>query len=300
MRKHPLTTPVWADAIRVERKGESLIITGINHSSTPLAGVAVTADLLAQSLPPDSGPGNRRKKPPHVEFANATDDDKLMEFCKRWGPFDGSVTGMFSAPDSPRGWKLAVTETLPRLRAGQRGFTGVTRLIAEIQSEEPNPERFSQYHAQVSALGEQEVFFDLARFQNPGVQLAKAASQFAQTLVCRFLDEYPPHLLPTTEGPIELPPMDPSFIGKGIKHVLYGFLRLEYLRTDRRGLGVCPKCDEVFAKERAGAVFCCEECSKLRRSLEYYREVGRSKRQEKAVSSKSRPSHDALSKRIRT
>lgn len=295
MRARQLTTPVWAEEIRVERKGESFIITGKNHVARPVTGVAVNADLLAQSLPPNSGPGNRRKKPPHIEFANAIDDEKLIEFCKKWGPFDGSPRTLAF---SPRGRKLVVREDLVQLRAGQKAFSGVARLIAEIQSEKPNDERLSQYYAQIChSLPEREEFFDFARLQNPGWPPAKAACQYAQTLVCLFLDEYPPHLHPTTEGPVELPPIDPGLIGKGIKHALYGFLRLEYLQRNRRGLGVCPRCSDVFAKERWDAVFCSELCSKQHRSLEYYREHGRAKRQERAAASRSRSSPNPPSKR---
>jgi hypothetical protein len=64
MRRQKLTTPIWAEEIRVERKGESFIVTGKNHVTGPVAGLAINADLLAQSVPPDSGFGNRRKKPP--------------------------------------------------------------------------------------------------------------------------------------------------------------------------------------------------------------------------------------------
>jgi hypothetical protein len=193
-----------------------------------------------------------------------------------------------------------VRETLPQLRAGQKNFSSVARMIAEIQSEKPNPERLSHYFAQISALGEREAFFDFAHFGNRGRPLVEAAWQFAQTLVCQVLDEYPPRLHPTTEGPVELPPMDPDSIGKGIKHVLYGFLRFEYLQRDRLGLGVCAHCDDVFAREREGAVYCGEDCSKLHRSLDYYRKYGRSKRQEKAAASKSRSSPNASSKRSGT
>lgn len=101
MRKNRLTTPIWAEAIRVERKGESLIVTGKNHTPLPVAGVAVDADLLAQSVPLASWPENRRKKSPHIEFANASTDAKLIEFCKKWGPFDGSLVGPARIPKLP-------------------------------------------------------------------------------------------------------------------------------------------------------------------------------------------------------
>jgi hypothetical protein len=313
MRKNRLTTPIWAEAISVERKGECLIVAGKNHRSLPVLvremsrqpltlrrpRVDVTADLLAQSVPLASWSENRRKKPPHIEFANASTDAKLIQFCMKWGPFDGSPARYPPAPDSPRGWNVAVRENLQELRGSQKAFSGMARLIAEIQSNKPNPERFFQYYAQIChSLPERESFFDLAQKLNRSRPLANAAREYVQIVVCTLLNYFPPYLYPTADGPVELPPLDLS--GGGVKHALYCFLRLEYLRKDRRGVGVCPNCDDVFAKERKGAVFCCEDCSKLYRSLEYYREVGRAKRQEKTAASKSRSSPSAPSKRMRT
>ncbi len=296
MRAQPLTTPIWAEEIRVEHTGEHLIVSGKNHKSLPVAGVAVESDLLEQSVPLARWGENRRKKPPHIEFANATTDSKLVEFCRKWGPFDGSAEVQFRAPDSTRGRKLVVRENLCELRVRQKFFSGMARLIAEIQSEKPNPERLFQYYAQLSVLADRKIFFGLARGLDR-LSPTNAACQYAQIVVCGLLDQFPLRLHPTSERPVELPTLD--ICGRGVKDVLYGFLRLEYLRKNRRGLGVCPKCNEVFAKERQGTVFCCEICSKQHRSLEYYREQGRARRQEKAAASGSRSSPKAPSKRSR-
>ncbi len=296
MPKERWTTPIWAEGISVEREGDSLIVTGKNHTAFPVTGVAVGADLLTQSVPLASWSGNRRKKPPHIEFANATTEDKLIEFCRRWGPFDGSPGEWESrAPDSPRGWKIVVREDLPTLRGRQKAFSGMARLIAEIQSSKPNPERLFQYYAQLcTPPPEREAFFQSLSRGEP----AKAACEYVQTVLCILLSHYPPHLYPTTGGgPVELPPL--NILGAGVRHALYCFLRLEYLQKDRLGLGVCPRCDDVFAKERYGAVFCGEDCSKLYRSLEYYREHGRERRQDRVAASKSAFSSNAPSKRSR-
>jgi hypothetical protein len=171
----------------------------------------------------------------------------------------------------------------------------MARLVAEVQSNNPNPERFFQYYALICHdLPERKEFFGWLNRRQPR---ANAAREYVQIVVCTLLNYFPPYLYPTAEGPIELPPLD--ICGGGVKHALYCFLRLEYLQKDRRGLGVCPKCDEVFAKERAGAVYCGVDCSKQHRSLEYYREYGRAKRQEKAAGSGTRSSPDAPSKQSR-
>jgi hypothetical protein len=282
MRTRLLTTPVWAEEIRVEQTSESLIITGKNHTPWPVGGAAVGADLLAQSVPLVSCSEKRRKNPPHIEFANATTDTKLIKFCQKWGPYDGSPdVGHVRTSDSPHRWKV-VRENLPKLRGGQKSFSGIARLIAEIQSSKPNPERLFQYYTQLSAFPpEREAFFRNLSRGGP----AKAACEYVQTVVCTLLTQFPPHLYPTSKGPVELPPL--NVFGRGVKHALYCFLRLEYLKKDRLGLGVCPRCGDVFAKEREGAVFCDEDCSKLHRSLKYYREHGRARRQEKTAASRA-------------
>jgi hypothetical protein len=68
---------------------------------------------------------------------------------------------------------------------------------------------------------------------------------------------------------------------------LYYFLRLEYQQRGRIGLGLCPQCHEVFAKERRGAVFCRPGCSRRFRSKVDYYERGRDRRGKKKASLKS-------------
>jgi hypothetical protein len=300
VRKQSFTTPIWADEISVERTPKTLFVTGKNHTEGPVTNVPVEANLLAQSVPLARWPNDRRKKPPHVQFANATTDAKLIEFVKNWGPVDGSprVWMVEAVPIaqclSPRHSDVFVMrQNLRKLRLEQKTFSSAARLIAEIQSGKPDPERIFKYHGQLPNVinSTWKVFFNAASSLDPRQSPAHGACLLAQISLCTLLDQFPPRLFPTATGPVEFLPMDPTgSIGKGIKHVLYGFLRLEYLRTKRRGLGVCPKCNEVFAKERRGAVYCSELCSKQHRSLEYYREHGRARRREKAAASKPRSS----------
>jgi len=301
MLKQPFTVPIWAEEISVERTPQSLFVTGKNHKEGPVANVPVEADLLAQSVPLARWSNDRRKKPPHVEFANATTDTKLIKFVKNWGPVDAS----------PRVWAVSavpvaqcltpgrsdvgrIRQDLHKLRLEQRTFSSAARLIAETQSRNPNPERIFKYQGQLPNVVNStwKEFCNAASGVDPRRSLANGACLLVQISLCGLLDRFPPRLFPTFTGPVELLPIDPAGIGKGIKHVLYGFLRLEYLRRDRLGLGVCPRCSDVFAKERRGAVFCSELCSKQHRSLAYYREHGRARRQKKASASKHRSSLD--------
>ena len=306
MRKLPFTTPIWAEGISVEQKTSALIVSGKNHVGEPVGGVAVANDLLAQSVPVAWWPEDRRKKPPHVAFANATTEAKLIEFVKTWGPVDGTPEVCFiEGPSytSDRGLKLVVRQNLRRLRFEQRTFSGAARLVAEIQCDKPDPERIFNCLVQLQTE-HKDSFSRFARSLslNSDRTLADAACEVAESDLCELLDRFPARLFPTTAGPVEFPPMDlRGSRGRGVKHVLYGFLRLEYLRKDRLGLGLCPKCNEVFAKERRGAVCCSELCSKQHRSLKYYLEHGRARRQKRAATAKQHHSRTTAStKRNRT
>jgi hypothetical protein len=104
----------------------------------------------------------------------------------------------------------------------------------------------------------------------------------AEHYLCDVLNRFPTPIHATIEGPFELPPLDLESIGRGIKRILYSFLRMEYLRPrGRLGLGSCrnPKCNKLFVKERRGAVYCCVVCSHRDRALKQYHESGRAKRQ---------------------
>lgn len=293
MRELPFTTPIWAEGISVEQKTSALIVSGKNHVDEPVGDVAVVNDLLAQSVPVAWWAEDRRKKPPHVAFANATTEAKLIEFVKIWGPVDGTPEVCFiEGPSytSDRGWKLVVRQNLRRLRFEQRTFSGAARLVAEIQCHKPDPERIFNCLAQLR-IGPKQSFSGFARDRT----LADVV-EVAESGLCELLDQFPARLFPTTAGPVEFPPMDlRGSRGRGVKHILYGFLRLEYLRRERLGLGVCPKCNEVFAKERRGAVYCSELCSKQHRSLEYYREHGRARRLRKAATAKQHHSRSTAS-----
>jgi hypothetical protein len=270
--RHSFTTPIWAEQISVEQKGQTLIVTGTNYTESPVAGVSVEGDLLAQSVPLARWGESRKKKPPHIEFANATTKLKLIEFVKKWGPFEARAE---ISRRTGHSWSVRAWQSLTRLRRERQAFENAARLIAEIQSESPDPGRVFKYHSQLPAC--RDLSFGLV--DRRGRQAQSSAEKIykdAQFALCELLNRFPPYVWPTSAGPVELPPM--SAVGHGIRHALYCILRFEYLRTGRLGLGVCPHCDEVFGKERCGAVYCSEECSHLHRSLDYYNKYGRDRR----------------------
>jgi hypothetical protein len=302
MRKQQYTIPIWADNISVEQKPRELIVSGKRHIMSPASGIKVETDLL-ESSKPLGGDEKRRTMPPHVSFANATTDAKLIEFVRRWGPVDGDSkiiigsspsdevldvvltreirTSLFVSARMPA-MVLEVIQDLAELRREQKLFASAARLIAEIQTKKPNADEVFEHYSRLPESEDRKHFFRVIEsVSHRGGSLASAACQRAQVALCYLLDRFPARLQLTKLGPVELPPLDTEFIGWGIKSVLYFFLRLEYLQIGRLGLGVCRQCDEVFAKERRGAVFCGGKCSSLYRGKEYYYEYGRARRQER-------------------
>jgi hypothetical protein len=119
-KKPEFTTPVWATEISVEQKRGTLIVKGKRHPVAPRKDVAVEADLLKQSIPAArwSQDEGRRKKPPHVAFANATTDAKLIEFVQTWGPLSGPVHVHWGAKKQAKPSEVVRTAEIINKRGG--------------------------------------------------------------------------------------------------------------------------------------------------------------------------------------
>jgi hypothetical protein len=82
----PLAFPIWAQNIKVRRSGRDLIVSGESAEFE-----AVPAGYLQQMGHEDLLRTYRTatesgKRPPHLQFANATSDDQLLAFVNRYGP----------------------------------------------------------------------------------------------------------------------------------------------------------------------------------------------------------------------
>ena len=301
MRKQPFTIPIWAHKIGVEPKPDKLIVSGERHIMSPAQGIHVDTDLLESSKPLARWGEQRRKMPPHIKFANATTDAKLVEFVRRWGPVDGDSKVIIGSSPSDkvldvvatreirtrlsvsvrtRAMELEVIQDLAELRREQKLFASAARLIAEIQTKKPNADEVFEHYSQLPESEDRKHFFRVIEsVSHRGGSLSSAACQRAQVALCHLLDRFPASLQLTKRGAVELPLLETQ----GIKSILYFFLRLEYLQAGRLGLGVCQraKCNKVFVRDRRSDVFCGRKCSNLYRGLDYYYSAGRARRQER-------------------
>jgi hypothetical protein len=98
--------------------------------------------------------------------------------------------------------------------------------------------------------------------------------------ICEVVNAFSSLVYPWGKTPIEAPHWD---LTGGIRPVLYYILRREYL-LKARSIGICRNtdCRHLFEIERFGQEFCSEECSRLQRQREYWKERGKNLRKRRA------------------
>ena len=128
-------TPVWAQRIEVERRKDALRITGWGHIPNPLSPQQVPPALHSKL---DILQGLRRYALRHLgqprepagvyQFADATDDDKLIAFVKEFGPVSGRFLGFISSGT----WDVRVQQPMENLRREQKQFTEMVQIIQQV------------------------------------------------------------------------------------------------------------------------------------------------------------------------
>jgi hypothetical protein len=88
-----------------------------------------------------------------------------------------------------------------------------------------------------------------------------------------------------------------SYLSYGIRPLLYGLLRREFLHSFETAVCANTKCRKFFEVERAGQQYCSSECSRQHRQRDYWQQHGktlRGKRQRPSAISVFRPSRPAM------
>ncbi len=275
MNKQGAGNAIWADDIHVKNEGGVLVIAGSYGSSAALDD----GSLWSLSVPPHRWIGNRKKSPPHVQFANARSDENLVEFVCSWGPVRTLGTPLEYNMKTRR-FSIKVRQDMKALREDQQAFSSVARLVSEVQSNHPDVGAIDELCQVLDSLDSGLT----GRFESPRSARVKRAKASAHFTICRRLNNFPLWLYPTRGTPVELPRFLPAVAG-GVKDVLYGMLRLEYMQQrPLKGIGRCPRCGDFFAKERSGAVYCDGTCSHLHSSLKDYDDQDRNSRGKNAAS----------------
>jgi hypothetical protein len=312
-----LTVPKWAARISVERDGEILVVHGKGRRATPAPPDELSPgqDLLGQYTQYSRVWEKRSgKRPPHVQFANATNDNALIAFVKRYGPVQ-TFEELFQLPTDGT---VIAKQDMRSLRRDRIIFSGATKLVAgsgcsDVDARDliadglweifqgafqggPATELHTvPYHHERLWYGQRilplardcaldvptDVATDLPRDppMNEVLPLINPSRlrRMGQIVLSTLLNCFPPQLTPIGRKMMELPVHDPT----GILPALYFMLRQDCLRDQSIAICARPLCGKVFEVERFGQRFCSAECSRLQRQREYWQRRGKEARKKR-------------------
>jgi|GEM_PF-2009023 len=135
---------VWGKDVCVHKLGEELkisaaeICTQEERDSVPDA-----LRLYRQAVSRFGSQKRQGKNSPHVQFANAEDDQKLIEFVRRFGPVVVSSLRREDRPDPSEYWAdigltqsyVVARENLAELRAERLVYRAALELLSELQDQ---------------------------------------------------------------------------------------------------------------------------------------------------------------------
>lgn len=277
------------------------------------------SDLIRQYeiVRKDRSIGKQRtgKDSPHICFANANTDEKLIAFVRRYGPV--VAKSVYTVPDSTH----RLTElTEKRLAVASDEFP---LLIARQDMQELQDER-RIYQAALSLVVSLRENFDFLSAQHQIGEIAahigdwprqweRERSQCERQPLWR-LDSYslkrikqlsssPPDglLPPDLDARIVISEVLNVFratvfphpaemhhsIKCGIRPLLYSILRHEFLYPHDVGTCANTQCRQFFEVERAGQKYCDAQCSLRQRQRDYWKERGKRLRKKRMRNKKS-------------
>lgn len=311
---------VWGDKLEVREDGTSYLVKGLfpsldaDGSSDPQEENARSSDLIEEYLkaPKDWSKKHTGKHPPHVQFANADTDQKLMAFVKQFGPV---VVKAIRVEDVEIGERV-VEQDIQELRNERNVYRAAMVLTSELGSDhERNAGVILDSIAKI-ADGLRKWPLQLARERRMRHGQAPPAWHFDQELlryteelatnsqigsesrwewvdvfsssigalnaghriICTLLNAFRTKVYRTAESTFEGP--DPD-LGFGVRPLLYYILRRIYLGQNSIAICANEKCCQVFEVERSDGRFCGPECSRLQRQRDYWTEKGKARRSER-------------------
>jgi hypothetical protein len=270
--------PVWAQRIEVEKRRDVLLITGWGHISSPIDTRGIEPGRISQL---DILKRFRRYVLSHLnkegatgdagvyQFADATDDEKLVAFCQEFGPVWGEVRSRNYEDNGTD--TLIVAQGMEQLRKEQRKFAATVRLLQQV-----NQPGKANRSAMMDAMNDLQIvdsrvlsmLWVWSGISSTRSNTEKAADllPFAHMALCQLLNDVPPELAPLNGDVIELP----STRDEGIRNALYYRIRRDYLA--QREIGNCLHCGSHFAVFKHGARACGQTCRTALRNQKYWSE----------------------------
>ena len=279
-----VTVQVWARKIRVKRVNDALLVTGeqrLDYHERDL-NLDRQFDFLA-TYRKARGFYSAGILPPHIQFANARDEDDLIRFVQDWGPVWGRIEGKETN-------KLSVLQFLEPLRREHRFFSNAAKLLAELGKDHPNVRNIAQ---QIATMAESRkavwsgrsdptlaAYSSLARKRLDELHLLilkpdedlpsshprKRIIYYGHETLCYVLNRFPPVLVPDEGKVVELP----QHQSEGIRPALYFMLREDYLRARKLKPCANDRCRNLFVLDGRSRECCTPACSKVVRDYRYY------------------------------
>lgn len=313
-RTYPLLT--WGTKIDIAFDGNKLQIRGVVPILEDEQNSALDCLYVYRQAYRRFGEKRHGKNSPHIDFANADDDRKLIKFVKRFGPICVTSLRMEepTSQDDQRGGAQALIaeQDLPELRREQQIYRAAVQLVSELQrGREVMPEAI---RVLISTIVDEADLWPNQWWRERKIRIAEASLgaephwHFSENnrqnllkyrywadrdistpfgpdpiraghlVVCELINAFPPLVYSWGNTPVEAPQPDLRF---GVRPLLYYMVRREYLQGG--GIGICGNntCRQLFEIERSGQVFCGDDCSRHQRQREYWKVRGRKLRKEK-------------------
>jgi hypothetical protein len=271
--------PVWAQRIEVETRGDVLLITGWGHISGPIdtreieSGHISKLDILKRFHRYVLSHLNKKGATGDAgvyQFADATDDERLIAFCQEFGPVWGKVRSCNHEDDGTT--TLTVAQGMKQLRKEQRKFAATVRLLQQV-NQPGRADRSAMIHAMndlhivdPKILSWLWVLSELPSSVRSRTEKVAVVLPFAHFLFCELLNDVPPKLAPLNGEVIELP----YTRDEGIRSALYYPLRRDYLA--QREIRNCLHCGSHFSVFKRGARACSQTCRAALRNQKYWSE----------------------------
>lgn len=291
----------WGETVTVKKlridssDAEYLLIEtdAPNPDEPVLAGTAASRKPAVNLLPillndtSNLGYVERSTPEPHLQFANAVDDDKLLEFAECYGPLFSSGERHEDTGPASAGAKVSAFESLDGLRTERRRFASLLHLIGALK--EPV---LSRAAVQVAAKEVIKVYepekapIDLAYHLSRGCIDSSSETLLYEDLLSFLLGfQFPPQVV--FRGPRARPEIAvlPERSGRGFRHILYGLL-LRELQGETLPSRNCAygECGRSFRPDRINQTCCGKKCSWKKASKKHYDGKGRLRKKERRES----------------
>jgi hypothetical protein len=268
--------PVWAQRIEVEKRRDVLLITGWGHISSPIdtrkiePGRITQLDILKRFHRYVLSHLNKKGATGDAgvyQFADATDDEKLVAYCQEFGPVWGEIRSRNHEDNGTD--TLIVAQSMKQLRKEQRKFAATVRLLQQVNQPgkaDRSAMMDAMYDLQIVDSSVLSTLWVLTGLSSARSSTEKAADlvPFAHLALCALLNDVPPKLAPLNGEVIELP----HTRDEGIRDALYYPLRRDYLA--QREIGSCLHCGSHFPVFKHGARACSQTCRTALRNQKYW------------------------------